>query len=205
VQLYIDGDLTYYKVLIAEGTKLVAGATAATCEAAGMTAVCPGASNCAYNSATCLVTPISENGCNYMDSLAQLICNTGATRCPDFAGVAVFMHGYANSDYLVLKNTVGYQQGEKYIAGTGDQSYYAYCVVCSSCQGEHKYVKSYKNNNHMLTSLGWSEWSSCGANCKRTRTRTCSGGNECASSRTSDEQCQNGLCDPGDFYIRYKL
>jgi hypothetical protein len=89
VQLYTDGNLTYYKVPIAEGTRIVAGATAATCEAAGMTAVCPGASNCIYNSASCLVTPISADQCNYMDSLAQLICNTGATKCPDFEGVAV--------------------------------------------------------------------------------------------------------------------
>ena len=111
----------------------MAGATAATCEAAGMTAVCPGASNCAYSSAGCLVTPISTDGCNYMDSLAQLICNTGAKKCPDFVGVAVFMHGYGNSDYLCLNG--GYHAGETYVAGTGDQSYYAYCVVCSSCQG----------------------------------------------------------------------
>jgi hypothetical protein len=116
----------------------VAGSTAATCGAAGMTAVCPGASNCGYNSADCLVTPISTDGCNYMDSLAQLICSTSASKCPDFAGVAVFMHGYYNSDYLVLKNSGGYHRGEKYVAGTGDTSYYAYCVVCSSCQGEHK-------------------------------------------------------------------
>ena len=137
----MDGSLTYYKVHIAEGTRLVGGATAATCEAAGMTAVCPGASNCGYNSADCLVTPISTDGCPYMDSLAQLICNYGATKCPDFVGVAVFMHGYRNSDYLVLKNKGDYQRGENYVAGTGDQSYYAYCVVCSSCQGEHRTVE----------------------------------------------------------------
>ena len=77
----------------------MAGATAATCEAAGMRAVCPGGSNCKYNSASCLVTPISTDECSYMDSLAILICNTGATKCPVFAGVSVFMHGYRNSDY----------------------------------------------------------------------------------------------------------
>ena len=137
----MDGSLTYYKVHIAEGTRLVGGATAATCEAAGMTAVCPGATNCIYNSANCLVTPISENECNYMDTLAQLICNTGATKCPDFEGVAVFMHGYYNSDYLVLKNNGGYQLGKQFVPGTEDQSYYAYCVVCSSCQGEYRTVE----------------------------------------------------------------
>ena len=115
------------------------GATAATCEAAGMTAVCPGASNCGYNSADCLVTPISTDECNYMDSLAILICNTGATKCPVFGGVAVFMFDFYNSDYLVVKNNGDYQWGQYEVAGTGDQSYYAYCVVCSSCQGEHLY------------------------------------------------------------------
>ena len=114
------------------------------------------------------------------------------------------MHGYFG-DNLVLKNSGQYHRGDNHVAGTGDQSYYAYCVVCSSCQGEHKYVELSENNNHLATSLGWSEWSSCGANCKRTRTRTCSGGNECASSRTSDEQCQDALCDPGDFSTPYKF
>jgi hypothetical protein len=183
----------------------VGGATAATCEAAGMRAVCPGGSNCKYNSASCLVTPISKDGCNYMDSLAILICNTGATKCPVFAGVAVFMFDFYNSDYLVVKNNGDYQWGQYEVAGTGDQSYYAYCVECSSCQGEHRYGELSENNNHLLTSLGWSEWSGCGANCTRTRTRTCSGGDECASSRSSDEQCQDGLCNPGDFSTPYKL
>ena len=104
-----------------------------------MTTVCPGASNCKYSSSRCVVTPISTDGCNYMNSLAQLICNTTATRCPDFEGVAVFMHSYFGGDYLVLNNA--YQQGVKHIAGTGDQSYYAFCFVCSSCQGEHRTVE----------------------------------------------------------------
>ena len=184
----------------------MAGTTVAACEAAGMKAVCPGGSKCSHNSAACLVTPISSSTdeCNYMDSLAQLTCNSTATKCQDFAGVAVSTHSLRNSDYLVLPNNNDYQLGQYFVAGTGDKSYSAYCVDCNSCQGEYEYTKSFENNNHMLTYLGWSEWSSCGANCKRTRTRTCSGGNECASSRTAAEQCQDGLCDPGEFLFHTK-
>ena len=141
ILLYTDGNLNYYKVLVADGTRLVDGATVSTCEAAGMNAVCPGSSNCGYNSASCLVTAItsSKDGCTYMDTLSNVICNTTAPKCRDFEGVAVFMNGWSSGDYLVLNN--GYQYGKNYVAGDGVEDYFAYCAVCNSCQGKGKCQK----------------------------------------------------------------
>ena len=205
ILLYTDGNLDYYKVLVANGTRLVGGATAVTCKAAGMSAVCPGSYDCAYISASCLVTPISGSTeiCDYGNSLSKLICNTTAPKCPDFEGVSVFVHGYYGGDYFILDN--GRQQGIHYVAGDREQPYYAYCVVCSSCEGKHRCVDLLYWYTSFFSSLGWSQWSSCGANCKKTRTRTCSGGNECAASRISEEQCQDGHCNTGNSYISFAI
>ena len=45
----------------------------------------------------------------------------------------------------------------------------------------------------------WSEWSGCEANCMRTKTRNCQGGDECTQSRSLEEPCDDGLCNQGTF------
>ena len=58
-------------------------------------------------------------------------------------------------------------------------------------------LTSYIDILPFFSSLEWSQWSSCElSSCKRTRTRTCSGGNECAGSRISQEQCLDSHCNP---------
>ena len=49
--------------------------------------------------------------------------------------------------------------------------------------------------------LEWGEWSSCKASCKRTRTRICEGGDECAECQVWEEKCTVGLCNQGMFII----
>ena len=47
----------------------------------------------------------------------------------------------------------------------------------------------------------WSAWSVCEANCMRTKTRSCQGGDECAQSRSLEEPCDDGLCNQGTFSV----
>ena len=62
--LHSDAEYEYYKVEVANGTKLTEGKVSETCEAVGMKAVCSGPSNCKYTKLTkCVVTPLSSN-CN---------------------------------------------------------------------------------------------------------------------------------------------
>merc|ERR1719370_2551721 len=117
-----------------------------------------------------MVTPLAASECgenmNYLESLGQKICQMShAPDCPALEMLTVFRHGYSHGDALIPANSDGYGHTEvnghnPIIAGTGENTYYAYCVECNSCQE-------------------WSEWSGCAANCKRTKTRTCQGGDEC--------------------------
>ena len=55
--------------------------------------------------------------------------------------------------------------------------------------------------------LEWSSWTSCRSDCKRSRTRICTGGSKCEGSRNSEEFCQDGLCDPSNLsyiFIKYQ-
>ena len=146
--LHTEDNLSYYKIPYAEGTELAARATASRCEEEGMKAVCPAPSGCSLNSDQCMVTPLADSVCgdanrihDYLDSLAQKICNTShAPDCPALEMLTVFRHGYGQGDAYIPTNSDGYwhtvRQGKTIIAGTGDNTYYAYCVECNSCQGK---------------------------------------------------------------------
>ena len=59
-----------------------------------------------------------------------------------------------------------------------------------------------QNNKQQISPCKeWGEWSGCEANCMRTRSRTCAGGDECAQSRKLEEACDDGLCNQGKGYI----
>ena len=113
-----------------------------------MKAVCPAPSGCSLNSDQCMVTPLADSVCgdanrihDYLDSLGQKICNTSrAPDCPALEMLTVFRHGYGQGDAYIPTNSDGYwhtvREGKTKIAGTGDNTYYAYCVECNSCQGK---------------------------------------------------------------------
>ena len=124
---------------VSNGTRLVEGVVADTCEEVGMKAVCSGPSGCKYSSNRCLVTPLSTNCNNPMYPLSKLLCSGSKPRnCPQFEGVFSYMSGWYGGEC----GRVGYDwcaNGEDFVAGTLDTSpgrtqgqaevYYAYCVL----------------------------------------------------------------------------
>ena len=109
-----------------------------------MKAVCPGPSECSTNSVQCMVSPLVEE-CqedNYLDGLAQKICNTThGPDCPALERVTVFRHGHGYGDAVIPPNRDFYHhtaQDNKNPIQTGgkeENTYYALCVECNTCQG----------------------------------------------------------------------
>ena len=63
--LYTDSQFEYYKVTVAQGTRMVSGKVTETCRAACMEAVCTAGPGCRYyNKDMCIVTPLSH-ACNH--------------------------------------------------------------------------------------------------------------------------------------------
>ena len=115
-----------------------------------MKAVCPAPSGCTLNSDQCMVTPLTDSICDnwtfdFLDSLGQKICNTSrAPDCPALEMLTVFRHGYPHGDSVIPANSDTYghtEHGPPIIAGTGENTYYAYCVECNSCQGKGRCQK----------------------------------------------------------------
>merc|ERR1719308_354488 len=127
ILLHTEDNLNYYKIPYAEGTKLVARATASRCEEEGMKAVCPKPSGCYLNSDQCMVTPLADGQCEkygFLDTLGQKICNTShAPDCPALERLTVFRHGYPHGDAVIPANSDNYLHtevngGNPIIAGT---------------------------------------------------------------------------------------
>ena len=144
ILLHTEDNLNFYKIPYAEGTSLVPRATATRCEEEGMKAACPGPTGCSMNSAQCMVHPFVEGctyGWNYLDGLAQKICNTSyGPDCPALEMVTVFIHGYdAQGDAVIPANSDAYGNtawwGPIETGGEKENTYYALCVECNTCQG----------------------------------------------------------------------
>ena len=99
--MYSDSEFSYYKVPVSIGTKLVEGTVPITCEKGniglihirshgltnkiwfsdfvnylvGMKAVCTGQKGCSYDSASCVVTPLSSDCGNPMSVTVISIMN----------------------------------------------------------------------------------------------------------------------------------
>ena len=115
-----------------------------------MKAVCPAPSGCTLNSDQCMVTPLSNSQCNnwipdFLDGLAEKICQTSyGPDCPALERLTVFRHGVRQGDAVIPANSASYvhtAEGNPIIAGTGENTYYAYCVECNSCQGKQRYSR----------------------------------------------------------------
>ena len=108
----------------------------ATCEEAGMHAVCPGGSKCAYNGQGCIVSPISPDGCGYRATVSQHLCGLEPRRCPPIDNMFLYMSGYTNGDMGVVGNAY-WAFGKNYVSRDNGQVYYAYCVTCGDTSGIH--------------------------------------------------------------------
>jgi hypothetical protein len=135
ILLYTDADLNYYKVAVANGTRLLEGSTVDTCKAAGMNAVCPGSSTCSYNSPLCMVTPLSTPGCTYLASISKQICNYVPKQCPEVDRLFVYMNTWSSGE-LGRVGSSYHAYGKDYVSGDGEQAFYAFCVICGSCEGK---------------------------------------------------------------------
>ena len=134
---YKEKGLKYYGIPVAPGKRLTEGVVVATCEAAGMRAVCPGGSSCSYYSSRCDVVPIElsvkrEKGveCHYtttMLGLSKKVCpeekNPGS--CKQLWGLFAYHKGFRGSAFGRIKGRSA--QGHEYISGKYNV-YYAYCV-----------------------------------------------------------------------------
>ena len=63
-------------------------------------------------------------------------------------------------------------------------------------QVQHILVLLLIRRDNIFTTLAWSSWNKCGTNCRRNRTRNCTGEYECNESKIYEEECQDGDCDP---------
>merc|ERR1712198_669864 len=87
-KLYSDNEYIYYKVPVSIGTNLVEGTVPITCEKVGMRAICNGPKGCYFDSASCVVTPLSSL-CGYpMYPLSKILCEgKQPKKCSKFEGV----------------------------------------------------------------------------------------------------------------------
>ena len=115
------------------GTKLIEGAVADTCEAAGMRAVCAGDYSCQYSSNRCEVVSFESSVCgDAMKGLAEKVCGEEklAADCPQLDGLFSYIHEWDGGECGVV-------DGQRCVPGTNSTSgnhdiYYAYCVTSNT-------------------------------------------------------------------------
>ena len=124
--LYTDDSYNYYKVPVADGTRLFDGAVADTCQAVGLEAVCAGPANCEYSSDRCIVTTLSTDCGSPMRPISIEICDTTyAPNCPELQGLFSYMHNYPGECGIVGDSWCA--DGANYVSG--DPVYFAYCAA----------------------------------------------------------------------------
>ena len=108
-----------------------------TCQAAGLKAVCPGGTDCGYNSPDCFVTPIMPSkDCSYLAGPSDEICGYPPKQCPAIDFMFIYMKSWGDKGaYGVVRHSYP-AQGKYYISEHDKQSYYAFCVQCGECKGK---------------------------------------------------------------------
>ena len=129
------GNFHYYKVQVADGIRMMEDAIVKTCQAAGLKAVCPGGSECEYNSPDCFVTPImTTKSCKYLDGPSDEICGYPPKQCPAIDFMFIYMKSWYGA--LGVVGTTYFAHGDNYISEHDKQSYFAFCVQCGDCNGK---------------------------------------------------------------------
>ena len=135
----------FYKVPVANGTALIDGSVAKTCEKVNMTAVCNGGfdTTCPGNSHTCLVTDISIGcGNSVMDELSKHICNENDPRnCIKLEGVFSYKKGWFGGECGVVNGSYC-ALGKNHVSGES-VVYHALCVVCQGANCSGKQICTY--------------------------------------------------------------
>ena len=125
--IHSDAGYNYYKIPVANNTRMLEGAVSDTCQAAGFEAVCSGPFGCQYSSNHCLVTTLSTECDHHMRPLSVDICGiTAATECPDLQGMFSYRSNYTLGECGVLGD--GWcVAGNAYVSG--DPMFFAYCAA----------------------------------------------------------------------------
>merc|ERR1712198_571232 len=114
-KLYSDYEFSYYKVPVSEGTKLVEGTVPISCERVGLKAVCTGPAGCQYNSASCVITPLSSKCSDPMRPLAEILCGVNSVgKCSKFDGVYNYMYNWGK-EFGYVDGSANY--GKPYTSG----------------------------------------------------------------------------------------
>ena len=129
VLMYEESGYKYYKVPVADGTRMNLGVVTDTCEAHDMKAVCLYDSGCNRNSAGCRVTPLSKHCGEPMYGLSKKICNGKTPRqCPSMDGM---FSDHSSSYRSVACGTISGKwcaPGKDFVSSEA-KPLYAYCVM----------------------------------------------------------------------------
>ena len=86
-----------------------------------------------------MVTPLTNTTeCTWMNQIGEKLCGTSAPKCDllNANASSYAMFGWDNSDAVIKPNVANDgAAGENIVTGDGDDTYFAYCVECSDCQG----------------------------------------------------------------------
>jgi len=129
-KLHSDNEYSYYKVPVSNGTRLAEGSVEKTCEKVGLRAVCNGKEECKYNSASCVVTPLSECA-NTLRPLSKIICDGNSPKkCSKLDGVFTQSDNWYGACGCV--DGTWCVEGNKYTSGEMREGrkriYYGYCA-----------------------------------------------------------------------------
>jgi len=123
-----DG-LSFYKMPVRYGTKMVEGSVPTTCEMFGMRAACFGPSGCHYNSDRCRETSLpTECTGGPLHALAAAICSGQSwSNCPKLTNMFIYMNNWSGNAECGNVDGIYCTTGGNYVS-TREKPYYAFCV-----------------------------------------------------------------------------
>jgi len=123
-----DG-LSFYKMPVRYGTKMVEGSVPTTCEMFGMRAACFGPSGCHYNSERCRETNLpTECTGGPFHALAAAICSGQSwSSCPKLNNMFIYMNNWSGNAECGNVDGTHCTTGGNYVS-TREKPYYAFCV-----------------------------------------------------------------------------
>jgi len=128
--LHTNGDYNYYRVPVTNGVKLLATNVVSTCQTAGMQAMCHGGNGCGYNSASCMLTPLSTGcGASFYNLATELCGNNDALSCSALEGLFVYLNNWTDDMAYGIVGGNWSPSGHSYTSGTGGNTYFALCVL----------------------------------------------------------------------------
>ena len=128
VVLYSAAGVTYYKVPIPKGVRIVKGVVADTCKKVGLSNVCSGPAGCEFDVPRCLLTPLSSQCGNHMYPLSIVLCN-GRTpqKCDATEGMFSAVKSWQNGAECGAVNGKWCTTSKQFTSGY-PKIYFAYCA-----------------------------------------------------------------------------